>query len=99
MVRNSWQKMESLSMINQNQIMVLEMKLEEDVLKSNLCDYKDAYILVSGDITVRAPSVTIIITNFAQFTKWITKLDGRIIDDAESLDLVLPMCNLIEYSL
>ena len=42
---------------------------------------------------------TSIITNCAQFTKWITKIDGRIIDDAESLDLVLPICNLIEYSL
>ena len=35
---------------------------------------------------------------YAPFTKCITKIDGTTIDDAEDLDLVMPMYNLIEYS-
>ena len=70
-----------------------------EVLKSNLCDYNDAYILVRGDITVTAAGVTkVAFKNCAPFTKCITKIDGTTIDDAEDLDLVMPMYNLIEYS-
>ena len=36
--------------------------------------------------------------NCAPFTKCITKIDGTEIDDAEDLDIVMPMYNLIEYS-
>ena len=35
--------------------------------------------------------------NSAPFTKFITKIDGTTIDDAEDLDLVMPMYNLIKY--
>ena len=40
-----------LSMIKRKQTMVKEMKmaLETQVIKSNLCYYSDAYILVTGD--------------------------------------------------
>ena len=70
-----------------------------EVLKSNLCDYNDAYILVTGDITVTAaPQTQVAFKNCAPFTKCITKTDGTTIDDAENLDLVMPMYNLIEYS-
>ena len=69
-----------------------------EVLKSNLCDYNDAYILVRGDITVTAATTQVAFKNCAPFTKCITKIDGTTIDDAEDLDLVMPMYNLIEYS-
>ena len=70
-----------------------------EVLKSNLCDYNDAYILVRGDITVTAaPTTQVAFKNCAPFTKCITKIDGTTIDDAEDLDLVMSMYNLIEYS-
>ena len=36
--------------------------------------------------------------NCATFTKCICKIDGTTIDDAEDLDLVMPVYNLIEYS-
>ena len=62
-----------------------------EVLKSNLCDCNDAYILVRGDITIA-------FKNCAPFTKCITKIDGTATDDVEDLDLVMPMYNLIEYS-
>ena len=53
-----------------------------DVLKSNLCDYNDAYILLRGNITVMAahePQVSF--KNCAPFTKCITKIDRTTIDD------------------
>ena len=52
-----------------------------EVLKSNLCDYNDACILVRGDITVTAAPPTQVFKNCAPFTKWITKIDGTTIDD------------------
>ena len=68
-----------------------------EVLKSNLCDYSNAYLLVRGDITIIEHQVTqIALKNCAPFTKCNAKIDGTTIDDAEDLDLV--MYNLIEYS-
>ena len=70
-----------------------------EVLKSNLCDYNDAHILVKGIITVTgAPETQVSSKSFTPFTKCITKIDGTTIDDVEDLDLVMPMYNLIEYS-
>ena len=69
------------------------------VSKSNLCDYNDSCILVKGDIAIIGHQVReVAFKNFAPFTKGITKIDGTTIDDAEDLDLVMPLHNLIEYS-
>ena len=69
-----------------------------DVLKSKLCNYDDAYILVRGSIIIIGHQVTqVAFTNCAEFTKRVTKIDGTTIDDAEDSDLVIPMYNLIEY--
>ena len=73
-----------------------EMIYNTEVLKSNLCDYNDAYILVRGNITIIGHQVTQeAFKNCAPFTKCIIKNDGTTIDDAEGLDLVMPMYNLI----
>ena len=70
-----------------------------EVLKSNPSDYNDAYILVRGNITATAaPQIQVEFKNCVAFTKLVTKIDGTTIDDAENLDLVMPMYNLIEYS-
>ena len=70
-----------------------------ELLKSNLCGYNDAYILVRGDITVTAACETqVLFINCAHFTKCITKVDVTTIDDAGDLDLGMPMYNLTEYS-
>ena len=70
-----------------------------EVLKSNLCGYNDAYILVKGDVTVTAaPATHVAFKNCEPFTKCITTIDGTTIDDTEDLDLVMPMYNLIKYS-
>ena len=69
------------------------------LLKSNLCGYNDAYILVRDAFTVKAALATqVVFKNCAPFTKCITKIDGRSIDGAEDLDLVISMYNRIEYS-
>ena len=58
-----------------------------EVLKSNLCDYNDAYILVRSDNTVTAPTTQVSFKNCVVFTKCITKIDWTTIDDVEDLEL------------
>ena len=66
-----------------------------EVLKSSLSDYNDAYILVRGNITNTGNiAARVAFKNRAPFTKYITKVDGIKIDDAE--DLVMPIYNLLE---
>ena len=77
-------------MIIQIQIMLHQIKLHiiQKKIKSNLCDYNDAYILATGDITVLAvPAAQEAFKNCAPFTKCITKIDGTTIDHAANLDL------------
>ena len=65
------------------------------MLRSDLCNYSDAYIVVKGDL---------IVTNFGsimydkKFISCILKLNNTLIDNAEDLDIVIPMYNLLEYS-
>ena len=67
-------------------------------MKYNLCDYNDAHILIKGNITNAGNiKVRVSFKNCASFIKCIAKMDGTTIDDPEDLDLVMPMCNLIEY--
>ena len=70
------------------------------MLKSNLCDFNDAYTLVRGDIVTTAHNnpTPVEFKYCAPFFKCITKIDGAAIDDAEDLDLVMPMYNRIEYT-
>ena len=75
-----------------------EMIFNTEVLKSNLCDYNNAYILVRGNITIIGHQTTAEpFKNCGPFTKCSTKIDGTTIDDAEDLDLAMPVYNLIEY--
>ena len=76
-----------------------EITYNTEILKSNLCNYNNGYILVRGDTTVvAAPGIQVAFKNCAPFAKYITKIDERTIDYAEDLDLVMPMYNLIEHS-
>ena len=68
-------------------------------MKFNLCDYANAYILVTGDITVTAaPETQVEFKNCAPFTISITEIDGTTIDDAENLYLIMLLYNVLEYS-
>ena len=69
-------------------------------MKPNLCDYPDAYILVTGDIAVvNANNKTkVCFKNCSPFTRCVTHLNDEHIKTAENLDLIMNMYNLIEYS-
>ena len=74
------------------------------MLRSSLCDYSDAYILVKGTITVTGnhprdrKNRPLILKNNARFVSCITRINGELIEDADDLDIVMPMYNLLEYS-
>ena len=73
------------------------------MLRSDLCDYSDAYIAVKGKIIVTNPDndaydKKLAIKNNASFTSCISKINNTLINNAEDLDIVMPMYNLIEYS-
>ena len=69
-----------------------------EVIKSNLCDFNDAYILVIGNITIIGHQGTqIAFKNCTPFSNCITKTDETTIADADGLDLVMPMYGLVEY--
>ena len=67
-------------------------------MKYDPCDYNDVNLLVRDDITVTsAPATQAMFKNCAPFTKYFTNIDCIIIGDAEDLNLVLSMHNLIDY--
>ena len=70
------------------------------VLKSGLCDYSNAYILLRGNIAIGGRNIAteVAFKNCAPFTKCITNIDGKTIDNANDLDLVMLMYSLLEYS-
>ena len=71
------------------------------MLKSSLCDYSDAYILVKGTISannINIKNKEVIFKNCAPFTNCISEINNTQIDNAKDIDIVMPMYNLIEYS-
>ena len=66
----------------------------------NLCDYSDPYILATGNVTTTAGDANTRVTfkNCAPFMKCITHINDKHVDNADNLDIVMPMYNLIEYS-
>ena len=74
------------------------------MLRSDLCDFNDAYIVVKGYITLEGDNdankrnKNLAFKNNAPFINCISKINGVKIDNAEDLDVVMPMYNLLEYS-
>ena len=80
------------------------------MIRSSLCDYADVYILVKGKITTAGAgdaaaarqaderNKSVIFKNCAPSTKCMSKIDDTEIDNAQYIDIVMPMYNLIEYS-
>ena len=85
---------------------VNQIRFKTSMLRSSLCDYSNAYILVKGTITVEnigtqyqpnnSASKKIILN--APFTKCIRKINNAQVDDAHDIDVVIVTYNLIEYS-
>ena len=80
-----------------------EIRIKTPMLRSDLCDFSDAYIVVKGDITVTNPNnakrnKSVTFKNNAPFINCITKINDVKFDNAEDLDVVISMYNLLEYS-
>ena len=81
-----------------------EIRIETSMIRSELCDFSDAYIVVKGDITLEGDNnankrnKNLAFKNNAPFINCISKINGVKIDNAEDLDVVMPMYNLLEYS-
>ena len=104
-VAREYDRVNSLSnMYNENK----SIRFKTCMLRSDLCDYADAYILVNGTITVTAAVVAnnirdkknrkLISKNNAPFVSCISRINGELIEDADDLDIVMPIYNLLEYS-
>ena len=71
------------------------------MLTSDLCDYADASILVNGMITVAGnqprgiQNKPVILKSNAPFVSCIARINGELIEDADDLDIVMPMYNLL----
>ena len=84
-------------------------KLLTKSIESSLCDYSDAYILVTGDIAVKrrntadtADITLVAITqvafkNCTPFEKCSTQIDGTLVDETNFINIRMPMYNLFEY--
>ena len=75
-------------------------KFDTKVIKPNLCDYSDAYIFVIGDITVvnGNQNTSIAFKNCSPFTRCVTHLNNEHVETAGNLNIIMNMCNLLEYS-
>ena len=87
-----------------------DIKFKTTMLRCSLCDYSDAYILAKGTITITGAGDNaaarqadernkgVIFKNCEPFVKCISKINDTEIDNAQDIDIVLTMYNLIEYS-
>ena len=84
-------------------------RFKTPMLRSNLFDYSDAYILVKGTVTVNGVvngaeneilrrNRRLILKYNAPFVSYMIKINNEFIEDADDLDIVMPMYNLLEYS-
>ena len=72
-------------------------KFETETIKSSLCDYSDAFILVTGNITVAANNNTdVAFKNCALFST--CTINDVFVEEANHIYSAMPVCNLIEYS-
>ena len=97
-------------MISQVMLRIDKNQAKKEDLKHqcyDLCDFSDTHIVVKGDITLTKDNVrdfldirnrSLAFKNNAPFTNCISKINNVLIDNAEDLDVVMPMYNLLEYS-
>ena len=81
-----------------------EIKFKTSMLRSDLCDYSEAYVWVKGDVVADNANNDgnfnrkFVFKNNAPFMSCISKINGKFVENAEDLDVVMPMYNLLEYS-
>ena len=77
-----------------------QIRFKTSMLRSNLCDFSDTYIVVKGTITVTDPNndaydKKLAFKNNAPFVSCISKINNTFIDNAEDLGIVMPMYNVL----
>ena len=80
-----------------------QLRFKTSMSRSDLCDYSGAHIVVKGKITVKNPDNDVYdkklaFKNNAPFLSCISKINNALNDNAEDLDILMPVCNLLEYS-
>ena len=87
-----------------------KVRFKTTMLKSSLCDYSDAYILVKGTVTITRVgddaagrqaderNKGVIFKACVSFSNCRSEINNTEIDIAKDIDIVMPMYNLIEYS-
>ena len=80
-----------------------EIRIKTPMLRSDLCDFRDAYIVVKGTNTVTNPdnakrNKAVAFKNNAPFINCISEINGVQIDNAEDLDIIMPMYSLLQCS-
>ena len=80
-----------------------QIRLKTSMLRSDLSDFSDAYIVVTGKTTVACADIgaydkKLAFKNNAPFIDCAIKINNTLIDNAEDLDILIPMYSLIEYS-
>ena len=87
-----------------------QIKFKTTMLKTSLCDYRDAFILVKGRITITGAGADAAarqaderdkgaaFKNCAPFINCISEINNTQVHNAKDIDIVMPMYNLIEYS-
>ena len=87
--------------------MMNQLRFKTSLLGSSLCDYSDAYILVKRTIAVAKETAAaapnngnkkVIFKNCAPFAACISRINNTQVDDAQYIDVIMPIYNLIEYS-
>ena len=77
-----------------------EIRTKTSMLRSDLCGFSDAYIVVKGTITLEVDydankrNKNLAFKNHVPFINCISKINGVQIDNADDLDVVMPMYNL-----
>ena len=77
-----------------------EITIKTPMLRSDLSNFSDVYIVVKGDITVTEPETnkSVAFKNNAPYINCISKINDIQIDSVEDLEVVMPIHNLLEYS-
>ena len=80
-----------------------QIRFKTSMLRSSLCDYSNAYILVKGTLTAADADPNninkkVIFKNCIPFTSCKSRINNTQIDDFQYIDVVMPVYNLIEYS-
>ena len=82
-----------------------DIRFKTPQIRDDLRDFNDAYIVVTGNITATNPGNNInyydrkvALKNSAPFFNCILKINNQLIEDAQDLDIVMPMYNLLYYS-